>query len=52
MKTIAFIWDQNGNILHRCDSVEEAEEIIDEYDYEEFTRTYNNREVNIGVVNF
>lgn len=52
MKTIAFIWDTMGNILHRCESLEEAEELIEECDYLEMTRTYNDREVNIGVLNY
>jgi hypothetical protein len=52
MKTIAIIWDHNGNIMHKCDSVKEAEEIIKEYGYEELTRTYNKNEVNIGVFNY
>lgn len=43
------IWDPEGRVLHDCDTLDEAEEIIEEEDYYELTRTYNGRDVNICV---
>lgn len=48
--TRATIWDSMGNVLHRCDSVEEAEEVIDNCGYEEISRTHNGHDVNICVL--
>jgi hypothetical protein len=49
-KTI--IWNQQGDILHQCDSVEEAEELIKECQYEEVYRDTKNGDTNIAVIDF
>lgn len=48
----ATIWDTMGEILHRFDTVEEAEEAIQEYEYTELDRNYRSDMVNIVVHNF
>lgn len=46
----AIVWDTMGNILQTFDSVEEAEEWIDECEHDELTRTQNGRDTNIAVM--
>lgn len=45
------IWNERGVVLHRCDSEEEAEKLIEERDYEMLSRTYSSDGVcNIAVM--
>ncbi len=49
----AVIWSAMGDILHKCKDLDEAEEIIEDCDYEEISRiTQRNGETNIVVLNF
>lgn len=46
----AIIWNTLGHIMHKCDSIEDAEDLIEACDYEELHRTYKNGDTNIVVV--
>lgn len=46
------IWNTEGDIIDQCDSIEEAENLLREYEYEELTRTQNGREINICVMDY
>jgi hypothetical protein len=44
------IWNTMGRVLHKCATVQEAEELIEECQYEELDRTYKNADTNIVVI--
>lgn len=44
------IWNMRGDIIKQFDTLDEAEEWIEDEDAEEIARTHNDGDINISVI--